>query len=1426
MRSKNNISLLSLLILITFGHLLYAQFNTNVQFYDTEKGLSHRDVQAIHEDSLGFIWLGTNYGLNRFDGYHFKIFTKEKHGLQSNMINHIVEDGQGWMWLFYTTNRLFKTPVSIDLFNPVTEEVISFEERFGANLPFDFKDITSFTSSEDGKIAFVTNKHQFILYSSEGGFVVSDLAINPITLNCFSRHNTVWATLTLRDSFEREVIVGIDLTLDSLFKDIVVELDYEGKLLNRFEHDYLFQKNYVAGVDQYDNLWYLLKHAENNIHRGAGFNKAAIKKIDPSGNETELPLNQSALVGDSILWVKEAPIHSDNLKVNALNKSFCISGFKHFVVYHPQTEWYEVLNLEHERLIFKNDIFFDQKGRTWVGTEFGLYVIELNSNPFKKIHHINEQSDFQPFRGIAQDPQNNFWVCTDRGAPALLFIESNDNQYESAFNLTKWAFGYKYAIYSDREGFLWFASGENEYIAKYDVNSDAPELIPFPVSSKGSDLNANIWSFHQDSKNTMWFGTDVGVIGYLDEKLSVKTLPELEGVSNQGGCIYHFLQGQNDKTWVATDKGLFNLDIENKRIAAYPPSENLPFLNTGIFHIHEDTDGSFWMGTRGMGLIHWFPGAETYEQFTKADGLSNNTIYAVYVDGFGNLWLTSDYGIMQFNLSSQHTIAFLEKDGIAHNEFNRLSHFQTKDGTLLFGGINGITAFHPKDLVGDSLTANTPIVITGFQQFDGEQNKLTDKTNELILANEIVLNPDDRFFRLEFSLLSFFDLDNIQYAHKVEGVDEEWTYQKENSIRFSRMPYGNHTLRIKSQASNGQWSNQELTINVQVLKPFYLQTWFFVLSGALALILGYAYSQWRVSSLQIRQRELENTVKERTKKIREDKKIIEEQAEELKSLEQLKSRFFANVSHELRTPLTLLLGPINTLLETKKEAAEQQKLLKFVQRNGRQLLKLINEILDLSKLEANKLEVVEEPVLFYHFLNLQLAQFHSFAASVEVNLHADFDPDNDLKIMLDANKFEKILHNFVSNALKFTPARGKVALTIKESKEQLTLKVKDTGKGIHPDDLPHIFDRFYQSKQDGETPKGGTGIGLSLCRELGNLLGGKVWAESELGKGSTFYFQFPKKIASEELIPLSKEEAEVQNGVSSELIDSPLLEATPLASLSAEAQGVTSGPSKATILIVEDNIDLREYLTMILSDYHLITAENGKVGLNCLQQTATPSQRESLGQGVNPKGAGCQLIISDLMMPVMDGFEFMEKVKADPRFSHLPFIVLTAKVNIHAKLKALRIGVDDYLTKPFNEAELIARVENLLENYAARQSGEQNDASKETKMENNPKEHSWLKMLEEHTIAHIENAQFNLDQVSEALSISGRQLQRKLKTLTGLTYTQYLREVRLQKARELLENKKMDSVKSVVLTVGFRDPKYFTAIFKQRFGKTPSDYLT
>lgn len=648
-----------------------------------------------------------------------------------------------------------------------------------------------------------------------------------------------------------------------------------------------------------------------------------------------------------------------------------------------------------------------------------------------------------------------------------------------------------------------------------------------------------------------------------------------------------------------------------------------------------------------------------------------------------------------------------------------------------------------------------------------------------------------------------FTQDGFEKLH-YQILKELGDYEKALKYAEKSITLLDSIYRKKQMTLVSEW---ETKYNVQekemALKEQLLQNKFLLIIILLTLVL--AGISLRAYTIQLKAK----------RKLAKQKETIEKQSKELQQLDQMKSRFFANVSHELRTPLTLILGPLSKLIKSNTLSNQHFTLLKLMQHSGQDLLKLVNEILDLSKLEAGKLSIQEESVAFYPFFKRLSSVFESYAQKKELELTVEYKAAANLQVKLDKNKFEKIFNNLLSNALKFTPNKGWVTIILEDLQHSLVLKIADSGRGIHPEDLPNIFNRFYQTKQPRDTAEGGTGIGLALVNEYVKLFKGTIQVESQVGKGSQFIFQFPKK----ELIKtLSSEDALLISALSNEkeVMTSPLPSPTSEVTVSPSSE-IVEIETKTTILYVEDNQSLRDYVQIILGDtYKIIMAENG---IKALEYLGESDQLPAL-------------ILSDVMMPIMDGFQLLNELKSNVSYHSIPVIMLTARAEMADKLKALRIGVDDYLHKPFVEEELIARIENLLNYTTKRQlfnvkdsiTNLQDDAT-DPIMNMGISNQLWLKEQESLLHQYLKDSRFNINFWSAQIAMSERQLQRKLKQLTGLTPKQYLQEFRLNQARQLLENGTHDSVAEIAYALGYATVQTFSRNYKKRFGKLPSDYF-
>lgn len=1447
---------------------------TNIQHFGRKEGLSHRTVRYTYQDSRGFIWVGCRYGLNRFDGHRFEIFTKEKDGLPFNTFNFIIEDAEGWLWLFRDLEHSDGVnDIPIAFINIYTKEVKTFEARFGQDVPFIPREIFSVVKDRKGTLYFGSRDGLLIKFHPREGIKVIPFENG----RWLELHNiTEEGILIARNRFDRELaeLVGID-TLGNRLWTIKNAKDYR----------------FIGGANG-GKKW-CWEYDENRGSLGLKFFTLSTKdgKISP---KTIVPDTEKIMFGGAI---------SDMYYSQLGDYFWCKNNYRLFI-FHPELGILYDFSLTNPEIINSTilKVYFDNRNNTWISTTSGLYKIQLKANPFKSYFSLPE-ADFNikisfSARGLLVQ-EDYLWACSQsqerKYGLNLLTGEKLDLGFitREVGNGLNWTFILA-NVKALSETELLFGSGKCHLV--YNKQNQHYKFIELA----GGLINRNPWSFFEDQKGRYWSGLDRRGLSYWDRQndIIVKYKQFNDFPEFRNSTVYAFLELDERNILLSTNRGIYLFHIEKGILDRFWEKGNAghQFPNNNVHHIAKDKDNEnvLWVATGGGGLIRWTidkeqltreiqtrdsvpqsdgTASKAHRQFTIVDGLSSNVIYAVYEDENQNLWLPSEEGLIRFNKNTFHSKAFTVEDGITHNEFNRISHFEAEDGTFYFGGLNGITAFHPNDLIVGEDVENIPLQITRFQQFDGELNQIVDRTGEIVQNHSITIQPRDKFFSIDLALLEYADNSSIRYAYKIDTQNEDWIYLNDNSLRISGLPYGNHILQIKGQASSSQFSKQELTIPILVKKPFYLQTWF-ILSVLIALIgsLIFWYRQ-RTKEMRERQAKLEQAVNDATVTIRQ-------QNEELKNLDKVKSRFFANVSHELRTPIALILGPLKSMLKSKQLNSKNAHFAALGVKNAKGLLNLVTEILDLTKMESGKVELKEDAVALYDLLKILISAFDGMAEQKGIDYQFVYKADKNLHLNLDVKKVQKLINNLLSNAFKFTPSSGKITLSVMEKEDNIHLSVADSGRGIHSNDLPHVFDRFYQSSQPDAPREGGTGIGLSLCMEFAKLMNAKLWVESDLGTGSTFYFEFPRRIASPELQVAEQiwNDEPIQETLSNEKEE--IQPATSNPQLATSNPQPVTNPQPATILLVEDNDNLRDYIEVILSEhYEIKTAENGKVAWNLLNRQSSVFSQQSSQDGkqvIAEKSINIQdnkeevdkstkliedfglktvdLIISDIMMPEMDGYQLLEKLKDSDHFRGTPVIMLTALADLKDKLKALRIGVDDYMTKPFEEEELLARISNLLRNsrerkafYLQENSADPDNAAprpkaaeiKEPESQNSEqgkgpnsqtnnftKEDSqWLAAVEDKALEKIGNFDFTMDHLAFELSSNRWTIYRRIKQLTGLTATQYLKEIRLIHARHLLEQNLSNSVKALAYDVGMKDVKYFSRQFKERFGKLPSEYF-
>ena len=1363
-----------LLLALCYSINLQAQsYTADIQHISAEDGLSNRFVNTIIEGSNGFMWIGTDYGLNRYDGYEFKLYTAENSNLTSNIVRAIYEDKNQRLWLIHNHTYPEYLQNNIDILDLKTNQIHSFEDFF-KNAPFRPENIHSLYSDVEKNIWICTKEGKIYSYQN------------------------------------------------NRFKFVFLLQEQVGSKFIQMNSQFLWMYSWEKGLLKINKQGKVIKTYPN----------------DPlQGHRPERNKYLDTIAGKKAVEIQKffhKDIYKNNLYLYIVNPTDSLMWYADFTgsffVFRPQKGILVDLQKQLESsFTYKTpwiiDVYFDSKNKAWVATHDGVFIITLKKNKFKNLFPDSDKN--HSTRDIIEDDYGAIYVNTHEEKIVINPNNKSIKKYKHTKN--QWI-----SITKGQLGNIWYGDHFSG-IEKYDPFTKKSQSYLYPVDSLTKDYNLTQWGILCDYKGRIWIGSNQG-LQYFDPKTAhyhkferYNRFPQL-----RKSTIYH-LREDSKGIWISASTGLYRLEFDKGITARYATDEKKPYRipYDHLMHYFQDHESIYWLATNGGGLIRFDPKTGQSRQFTTADNLSSNIIYAVYEDDYGKLWLPGNYGLMQFDKKNYRVNTYLKSDGIAHNEFNTISHYQAADGKLYFGGLAGVTVFDPKDFRSKE-TIDIPLRITECKVLNKKTGILADKTSSVANTNQLVLTPSDKSFSVTFSLLNYEGIRQNSYAYKIEGFDTEWTSLKENTLRIAGLPYGSYTIHIKGQGAKGQWSRNQLAIAIDVNKPFYLKNWFILLVTLSLILIIYGVFYWRLQSHKQARIRLQTMVKERTKeiqqqknKIEEDKNTIEQQATKLRELDKVKSRFFANISHELRTPLTLILGHIG-ILERENYGAITQKVassLSVSKQNSQRLLKLVEEILDLSKLESGQLQLHEKTVAFYPIINRVYDMFRSYAAQKKLKLSLNYKLSKDVIIELDENKFEKVLTNLLSNAIKYTDS-GSIQLEVDEIEnpgKQLQLKIIDTGRGIHANDIPHIFERFYQSEQPNATTEGGAGIGLALAKELTELMGGTLSVQSQYGEGSTFCVTLPKKVylqgpttenhakgkGTDTAIPVVQEKVHITETIPVEV---------PLSSEPGLDTKSTITQKEHTVLVVEDHDDMRRFIVSILEGYyHVHTAVDGIQALELLNKSKDLPD----------------LILSDIMMPHMDGFALLEKIKSDPDRCNIPIVMLTARAAQEDRLQALTIGVDDYLTKPFDEKELLVRMRNLLVNYNERKKWQQAPQDPSAKVvpditfEKQPEswKKEWLQQAEDIVKREITNYKYKVSDLAAEMLVSERQLRTKMKQVTGLSPNQFIREIKLQKARLLLENNNKSTIAEIAYAIGFDTPEYFSKVYENHFGKRPTTYF-
>ncbi len=1016
----------------------------------------------------------------------------------------------------------------------------------------------------------------------------------------------------------------------------------------------------------------------------------------------------------------------------------------------------------------------------YVATQMGAFLLAVGGN--QAIKTIKNGS----FRHIRTNTRGEIITKYER---KLITLNGNQPTFIPPNACTEY--------YSNRNGLVYLINDlQNNLWLKY-----KNKLARFEAKPDGSCETYNLG--FSSGEAVFLSSTQLAIVEHTKSQLMIFDLTtrqaeffEAEGKPVQFSGVVHFMiLGRDEMLWVATNTGLFKIDVARHKMWHY--GESFGFEDPRVLVVEECQNGLIWMGTASRGVHVFDPKQEKVVKIiNRANGLSNNTVVNIVEDNDGDIWAGTYDGITLLSPEGEIISNINTEDGLSHYEFNRYAHYKDKDGKIYMGTVQGLNIIDPPLLKQQRRDAEvSQIYIATISYFDSESKQQVTLRNPDASLKKICLTADQRNLSLSLGMSNYGYAEKNRYAYQLEGISNEWIYiGNDHQIDLFTLPPGNYKLKITGIDKNGNWVKTPIELNIQAQEFFYKQTWFYLV---LALpFIGFALL-W-IRRLRQEKEMLEYEVNKRTRQIQKSKALIEQQASDLVQLHELKSRFFANISHELRTPLTLITGPTELLAQEEyvKQNKPLLKTIRGVYKNTKKLLNLTEEMLDLASLEAQKIQLKETAVYLQSFCLQIFEAFQPKALHQQLDYRFDYQISPDFIFLVDQQRLERILNNLLSNAMKFTATDQSVYFRIYQKSDHLYFEIQDTGPGIPEEDLPHIFDRFFQGRQKSFTSENGTGIGLSLCKDLAHFMQGDLSVKSTLGQGSTFVLQLPARTSQKADLPKEHELLLSQAETHSQQFSTPQKNTTP--------------PGR--ILVVEDNPEVRTFIEQILqSRYVTQSVEDGQQALNLLQHHNTPS---------------FDLILSDIAMPHLDGYDLLNAVKVDPNLQGIPVIILTARHQQADRLKALRLGVDDYLTKPFSPLELIARIQNLLQNYRQREAFQQELLAINPDFGQEPSvDQRWLSELEAVALKALEQQlDLNSNFLADKMALSTRQLSRRVKALTGLTIGRYIQEVKLQKARFLIENKMKTTIAEVAYACGFKSPSYFSQLFAQAFGKLPSDY--
>lgn len=1373
--------------------------------YNVDEGLAHTDATSVIQDNDGFIWIGTFNGLNKYNGYGFEHFKDTRQQLSAAYTNRIMDMDYDGRLLFIGTQG------GVVCFDTYTEKYIKM--KLGTEA-FDVLTKTKIFQIVvvNNKICFTTNQKPYVYnyIFKEGVLIIDEIEViskseQPYSIDqvYVDDKNKIWLT-----GASGLYTFSKTQTNSSIFLERIKVINQNKKEVVNLKSVYL---------DSYNQMWlgginvitkFNLNQSENDVNAYSYFDFANRVRTGLDVNEDK-SFEVSSIskdkdgnfwIGTTIGLVEVSPLEN-TLKYSFYGKS------------------YNAREQLSDRRI--SSLLVDNNDNLWISIfGGGINFVDLNQKKFYLLSYNPKSNNTlvsNYVRAIQEDEDGNLWVGTlDEGLSLYNFKTGQYTSFKHQENNSNSVISNAIrSLCFDSKGRLWI--GTFEGLSVMDIQNMSFQHFTNHSNEDNRLSSYNIYDVAEDKFGNIWAGSWVSGLNKISgDKGDFKVEQYFNNAENTNLSLssdiitYIYTDQERPELFVSTNKGLNHIFLDSKgdikEIKHYKgDNENSNLLSSNfIWPVKRVNDSLLWVGTLGGGLnklilTDEFPNGYKVEPISEDKDFMFSDIESLLVDDDENVWMGGN-GLFKLETDSNKIIRYSVDDGLQGESFKIGAAHKGKSGRMYFGGTNGITYFYPNEIKTDTTTHSTVLTKLSVNNEEIEIGSTYNGStilNSHINTNETLnLNYLQNNFTLSFSSLDFANPKNTKYKYILEGYNEDWIEIDGNlpMATFANLNYGDYVFKVLASNASGVWSNTIKTLTINISPPWWLSICAKIIYGFFILALIYSVFRWIILKRAY------------------DLSVIEKNQEE--RLNQLRLQFFTNISHDFRTPLTLIINPLEELSKGTVGKRKRLRYYSHMLNNTKRLLRLVNELMDFQKIETKAYELQLNKDNINEVVKEVCESFDEYANTRDINFNYNFSKSFE-NFWFDKTVIEKILYNLLGNAFKFTQNNGKVKVDLLEeidkekpihknsfkigsidaNKNYVWIKITDTGVGIPENEIKDIFTRFFHKTNDSLSDSEGSGVGLSLVKSLVTLHNGSILVSSEEGSGTSFYISIP--------YVLNAVDKQVNNNVN--LSKSSL---SPVYDQPNVGSGIRENLGKPSLLVVEDNKELRFFMKENFEDeFYVLEAENGLEALNTL------------------KNYKPDLIISDIMMPKMDGIEFCRTIKEDSNYSNIPVILLTSNLSVEKQLEGANAKADLYLSKPFSIDVLKVSIQNIIFNRKKIR----NDIVKNTfeeahSMANMAKENEFLQKVTKIIMDNIEDNEFDVTALADKLNMSRTKVYNKIKNLTGKPSGELIREIRIKKAAGLLASEDI-TVAQAMYRVGIQSQSYFSKIFKKEYGKTPSQFL-